>query len=303
MRLSLVICTHNRRALLQKAIDSILRCDFPDGGCEVLVIANACTDDTESYLSAVASRFSGLPVAFSYIAENNKGKSHALNTAIKRASGDVLCFMDDDQVLAKDYLVEAERALLNYPEFDIIGSKILPNWDGSEPGWVHETGPYRIPIKPVPEYDFGDEAVEVLPPMRKPGGGHICVRRTVFSRVGNFSVDYGPCGHNLIGGEDHEFLERAKQQGVRILYMPTLVQFHAVDHDRMKLGYMLRKSFTRSMAATRTSHSGSERFPFYLVNKLVKYSIMALVSIRSARRMFYLVKIAAVLGEWRGLKK
>ena len=49
--LTIVICTHNRAALLERALASLNRAARPQGwDVDLLVVANACTDATASFL-------------------------------------------------------------------------------------------------------------------------------------------------------------------------------------------------------------------------------------------------------------
>jgi hypothetical protein len=41
------------------------------------------------------------------------------------------------------------------------------------------------------------------------GGGSLVLRQGVFNRVGKFSIQLGPKGHNLAGSEDSDFMQRA----------------------------------------------------------------------------------------------
>ena len=50
--ITILICTHNRAELLSRVLDSLNRAKRPPGGAEILVVANACTDDTQAFLDA-----------------------------------------------------------------------------------------------------------------------------------------------------------------------------------------------------------------------------------------------------------
>ena len=51
MQLTIVICTHNRSALLERTLASLNRAHRPANcAINVLVVANACTDDTVAFL-------------------------------------------------------------------------------------------------------------------------------------------------------------------------------------------------------------------------------------------------------------
>ena len=81
--LTLLICTHNRADLLERALASINAAKRPTMPVQVLVAANACADDTveraQAYQAKQAER-GWLPLTL--IEVPTPGKSHALNAAI-----------------------------------------------------------------------------------------------------------------------------------------------------------------------------------------------------------------------------
>lgn len=300
MDIAVVICTHNRAPLLRQTLDTMARARRPDGvRAEVLVVANACSDETPALLSAAQMDPAWRDLPLRWIAEPRSGKSHALNRAIAETDAAALCFIDDDQFVDANFLPSLAEALHAHPEYGILCGRIRPAWDGSEPAWVHATGRYHIPIRPFPEYEFGDAPKEILAGHKLPSGGNITVRSEVFRKVGLFSTELGPQGHNLMGGEDHDFIQRCLAQGVRILYVPGLRQLHALEPERMRTGYMLRKSYLRSLSARRMSGDPPRGLRPYLVIKPVRYGLSALFTLDANRRFHYLIRTAAALGELR----
>ena len=86
---------------------------------------------------------------------------HALNRAVPLVENGILAFVDDDHRVDEDYLVEIYKASRAYSHAGLICGRILADWDGREPAWVHDTGPYRIYPLPVPLYDEGDQPKEI----------------------------------------------------------------------------------------------------------------------------------------------
>lgn len=302
--LTVVICTHNRERLLSRALASLNRAVRPAGKrIDILVIPNACHDATQSMLDAYrqdCDRRGWLPLR--YEAEPRPGKSHALNRAIRLLDSALVAYVDDDHRVDEAFLSSTLAAAERYPGFEIFCGRILPDWDGSEPHWVHETGPYRIYPLPVPRYDQGTEPKPLARDGGLPGGGNVFLRRQVFARVGGFSVDFGPHGHDLGGGEDTEWLERALAAGARIQYVPSVVQYHYVDGGRLTLPYLLRKAYGRSSSVIRLDReqAGGGAVPLYMFRKVASYVGDAMASRSADARRFFLVRIAAALGEIDG---
>ncbi len=302
-RLTVLICTHDRAALLARALDSLQTARRPQGwAVDILVVANACTDDTHDLLNRIAQQTAAdpgsLPVRWQV--EPRPGKAVALNSAIPEVrTADLVAFVDDDQRVHEDYLVAACEAADRWPDFSLFCGRIVPDWDGTEPRWVHEEGRYRIRPRPVPQSGWGDQARELTEADPTPGGGMICVRGSVFQRVGGFAPDLGPVGHDLGGSEDADFIERALRAGERCFYVPEMLQYHHVDRARLRFGFVLRKAFQR--ARTEVLRKGVRSgISLYQVRKLVLYALAALWPPHPARFRYYLVRLAATLGEMAG---
>jgi GT2 family glycosyltransferase len=265
----------------------------------LLVVANACSDGTLDLLRARAARPTeegALPLRF--LAEPRRGKSHALNLALAHLQAPLVAMVDDDHRVDAGYLEAVVAAAAAHPEAELFCGRILPDWDGREPAWVHDTGPWRIYPLPVPRFDQGD-APQVLPrggPV--PGGGNLAFRRALVERVGTFADHLGPFGNNLAGGEDIDWVYRAQGAGAVVRYVPTMIQYHYVDLARLRLSYLVRKAYQRSRATTRVE--GRPGVPAYLWRKAAGYLVHVLLAKDRTRRRHYLVRLGAALGEMSG---
>lgn len=299
-RLAIVVCTYNRSESLLKTLSSIYDCGYsgPEA-IEILVVANNCTDDTVARLETFSAEHQADHVLLRWIEEARAGKSHALNAAISATSNEALCFIDDDQTVEYGFVQALLEGMATYPNDAIYCGRIWPAWDGSEPAWVHTQGRYAIPIRPFPEYDFGPESVVIAPSDRFPSGGNITVRRDVFDTVGSFSVDLGPTGHNLAGGEDHDFIMRAVALGLTIRYLPRVRQLHAIDAERISTNYTLKKSFVRSKANFLLKEKRTFPRP-YMARKIFSHLAQSAFTLDERKRFYFLVRLAASVGELSG---
>ena len=301
LHITVLICTHNRVDLLTRTIAS-LNAARRAKDCEIrlFVVANACTDGTHDYLSAYDTTSGALPLE--WIAEPVPGKSHALNCALPMVTDPVVAFVDDDHRVDTEYLVGITRAARTWPEADLICGRILPDWDGTEPEWVHDDGPFRIFPLPVPRYDQGPTPKQIGLDGSIPGGGNLIVRLDVIRSTGAFLTELGPTGHDLGGAEDLEWVRRAMHRGATLRYAPEVIQYHYVDCERLTLAYLLRKGFQRSKSVMRfqTIKSG---VPLYMWRKIGSYAIKLVLSLRAQERRFYLVRIASSLGEVAGIRE
>ncbi|MGA7180849.1 MAG: sulfatase-like hydrolase/transferase [Thiobacillaceae bacterium] len=301
--LTVLICTHNRAGLLRRALESLQGARRPLlWRVNILVVANACTDTTHLLLQAEkeAGATDGSRYSLDWLAEPRPGKSFALNTAIRRVrSSDIVTFVDDDHRVDENYLVEICQAAETYPDITMFCGRILPEWDGTEPRWVHDEGSYRIRPLPIPRSDGGPAPYELTPHDATPGGGNLFLRGDVFDRAGEFPTELGPRGHDLGGGEDSLFVERALSRGERLMYVPGVLQHHYVDPERLNFTYVLRKAFQRARTGV-ISQRLRTGIPLYQWRKLAQYLLALTFVFSGARLRFFLVRLATTLGEIAG---
>ena len=88
-RVSVVITTYNRAALLPRAIRSVLAQTYED--YELIIVDDCSTDDTPAVMQTFEdSRIRAVRHS------DNMGQSAAVNTGIRQARGEYIAFLDDD---------------------------------------------------------------------------------------------------------------------------------------------------------------------------------------------------------------
>jgi len=303
MQLNVVICTHNRINLLLNAIKSIYSATIPNQiNIRLLVIANACTDNTIVELEKFKQASHANKCIFLNVEpEPRSGKSYALNKALDLINDGFICFIDDDQTVAPDFFESVVNAIVKQPNISIFCGRIFPDWQGDEPSWIFSEGKYRIYPPPIPVFDLGDTPLLIPDECESlPGGGHTIVKKEVFDRIGGFSESLGPIGHNLVGSEDTDFFYRAVNAGEKIYYSPDIKQLHYVDKNRLKTTYLLLKSFQRNRSITASRQDKANHAPLYLYKKLLLILCNILVSFDMNRLRFYLMRFFSTLGEIAG---
>jgi glycosyltransferase involved in cell wall biosynthesis len=106
--LSICILTYNRKALLAKAIDSIIQAEILDNSLvEVIVLDNGSTDDTLHFLTDLKSRF-----ALKVIREEiNMRGSCRFQQLANVAHGDWIIFLGDDDIFDVEALKKLAKIL------------------------------------------------------------------------------------------------------------------------------------------------------------------------------------------------
>jgi glycosyltransferase involved in cell wall biosynthesis len=117
--LSVIIPTWDRANWICEAIDSALQ-QGPPGAIEVIVIDDGSTDNT----AAVLRQRYQQKIVYRRLAQR-KGVSHARNLGVAMASGELLAFLDSDDIWLPGKL-DAERDIFNrYPQAEVVISDSL----------------------------------------------------------------------------------------------------------------------------------------------------------------------------------
>lgn len=295
MRITVILCTYNRCQSLQRSLSRAAALVLPQSvEWEILVVDNNSNDQTRKTVEEFSGRYPG---RFRYLFEPRPGKSHALNTGIREARGDILAFIDDDVVVHPDWLQNLTSALHN-GEWAGAGGRILPEWNCSLPRWLspesrHAAGPL-VAFHPAPE------AGEIF---EAPIGTNMAFRKEMFEKYGSFRIDLGPRPGSELRNEDTEFGERLLAAGERLRYEPSALVYHPVSENRLKRAYFLAWWFNKGEANIRQFgvRPGTKYrivgIPLYLLRRFAKWTVKWLVSLDPAERFSNRLNAWENLGE------
>lgn len=111
--ISVVLPVHNEASRITHKIKNLIELDYPRDKLQILVIGDACTDDTLERARAAAGemRMQVIPLA------ERAGKAAALNAGLQRADGDIVVFTDAGIILEPQSL----RRLVAHFEDPAVG--------------------------------------------------------------------------------------------------------------------------------------------------------------------------------------
>ena len=284
MKVSVLVCTYNRADALVASLRSLAQLSVPpDLTWEVLVVDNNSKDQTRAVAESFSAEFPG---RFRYIFEARQGKSYALNTGIKGATGDILAFTDDDATVDPRWLQELTSAI---ERFDCVGAggKIVPVWTFPRPDWLVLDGPHKL-MDAVVSLDLGSEPRPVRTAVY---GVNMAFRREAFQKYGDFRKDLGPTVGNEVRGEDSEFCRRLLKAGETLVYVPGAIVYHPVEKKRMEKRYFQVWYLGRGRASVREGGIPPEAVryfgvPRYLIASFCR-NLLKWFFCPGARRRFY----------------
>jgi len=123
---SVIVPTYNRRETIQAAIASVQRQTFADW--ELIVVDDGSTDDTAALIEGTDPRLV-------LIRQKNQGVNAARNTAMLRARGRYIAFLDSDDEWLPHHLELSVAFFRAFPGEDFLSGEFSE--DGGSGGLVH----------------------------------------------------------------------------------------------------------------------------------------------------------------------
>jgi glycosyltransferase involved in cell wall biosynthesis len=282
---------------LQRAVASVLP-QLTDE-TELVVVDNASTDDT----SAVAAQLAAANPAVKVSRESELGLSAARNTALKKARGQYVLFLDDDATVEPGWLAAYQRFLSAPPSEKIAvvgGAEFTIEYEISPPSCTNHMK------NPDATFDRGGS------PMRLPYrdsllGCNIAYSREAALTAGMFDTQLGRKGSQMMSREESDLNLRLQDAGYEIWWLPGAAIRHFMPASRGKFCALMRARFDdgRSIAIQRlkSRRPGWDR-GFYRVGRIVGTPFHMLVSLLAAlftvpwrhRRMGYLLRTVLIAG-------
>jgi glycosyltransferase involved in cell wall biosynthesis len=234
---SVIICAHNPRSnYLERVLDGLRAQTLPLDEWELLLIDNASDQP-------LAGRFdlSWHPHA-RHVHEPQLGLAFARQRGMQEAAGSVLVFVDDDNLLAPDYLAEALRITDEWPKLGVWGGSIVPEFEVEPPPRLRKfLGCLALREVKSPIWANVPSCSEA-----EVWGAGMCVRAEIgrayrhhFER--SKIVITGRRGRSgLASSEDIELCYVACDAGYGMGLFPTLVVTHLIPKERLDQRYIWR---------------------------------------------------------------
>jgi cellulose synthase/poly-beta-1,6-N-acetylglucosamine synthase-like glycosyltransferase len=232
---SVVIATRNRAALLAETLEALAAQTWPRDRFEIVVADNDSSDGTFVMVDAARRRPEAPEIRYLHVA--TRGKSHAVNAALKEARGDLLALTDDDVLPEPGWIAGVARAF-DDPRVDFVAGRIVPRWEVAPPSWM---SPALYGVLAVPDNGDVRRAIRLNDDGAViPIGANMAMRKAVVDRIGGLRADLGKLEGTLRTGEDHELFLRMLHAGYRGSYEPSALVRHFVPRARLVRSYFRR---------------------------------------------------------------
>ncbi|MGB7273210.1 MAG: glycosyltransferase family 2 protein [Geitlerinemataceae cyanobacterium] len=260
IKISAIICTHNRSEYLGAAIDSLLAQNFQtqdSNSFEVVVVDNGSIDRTRA---VVEER---LPhPRLRYVWEPTLGLSVARNTGARETQSPILAYLDDDAVASPHWLQTLYDAYQNNDKLAVAGGRVTLLWpEGVQPPvWLSPGLAGNLGA-----YDLGETLTYIDNPGLTPRGLNYSIRRIFLESVGGFDPNLGRVGTKLLSNEELMMTEMALKRGWQVAYIPEALVAHNVAIDRLARSWFLQRGWWQGISECYreqlSDRSGLKQFP------------------------------------------
>ena len=110
-RVSIIIPTYNRAGMLVECLGSVFAQTYTD--YEIIVVDDGSTDHTEELIKPTLSRII-------YFKHENRGNAAARNSGLDIAKGELIAFLDSDDIWLPDKLRREVDYLDQHPDVDMV---------------------------------------------------------------------------------------------------------------------------------------------------------------------------------------
>jgi len=234
---SVIICAHNPRPhFLQRVLQALREQLLPKEEWELLLVDNGSTEPLSERVD-----LSWHPHG-RHLREMTPGLTPARVRGILEAKGELLVFVDDDNVLRSDYLTHASAIAAEHPEVGVWSGNVRLEFEEPPPEWTRAYWPW-LTAREV------SQDVRSRPDLHAPNnpyGAGMCVRREV-GLIYHDQLQKSPIrrlldrsGHALISGGDTDIALTAGDMGMEVGLFARLELKHLIPPERLTEQYLLR---------------------------------------------------------------
>jgi hypothetical protein len=302
--ISVIICTHNpREDYLPRVLNALRAQILPPSDWELLLVDNASEKPLAGRID-----LSWHPNA-RYLREEKAGLTHARLRGIAESGGELLIFVDDDNVLKADYLETCLKISADYPQLGAWGGSCIPEFEVEPPAelrpWLAGLVIEKLSTSVWAKLPRGGEAL--------PAGAGMVVRRKQAAHYREqvlhdpMRQTLGRSGKKLGGGEDSDMALCGFYLGLGTGRFPELELTHLIPAQRLSLKYLegIHEGFGYAQIVVNSLYKPQQSAGKFLQGGmrifLLNILLFAVGKSRAERR----IRLAEEKGRWRarrGLK-
>jgi GT2 family glycosyltransferase len=227
-RITVVVCTYNGARTIRDCLEGLRKLEYPN--FEVIVVNDGSRDET----AAIASEYD-----FRLINTEQRGLSHARNTGLAAATGEIVAYLDDDAYPDPHWLSYLAITFQSTLHAGLGGPNIAPPGDGPIAECVA-----NAPGNPT-HILLSDQEAEHIP------GCNMAFRKSCLEAIGGFDPQY------RVAGDDVDVCWRLQQRGWTLGFSPAAVVWH---HRRNSIRAFWRQQYGYGKAEALLERKWPEKY-------------------------------------------
>jgi glycosyltransferase involved in cell wall biosynthesis len=240
--ISIIIPCCNSERFLERTLNSVLKQDYPP--LEVIAVDDGSTDGTRDILK----RYPAVRV-LSHPRGGNRGVAASMNLGVTEAQGELIAFMDHDDLWAPQKLRKQNALLEQYPDIGFVYTKVKV---------IDENDVELFAVEQDEEGFVGPEELLLRCSIRT--SSSVLLRKELFAETGPFRTDIFSADHDM-------WLKMAEI--TRFALLPEYLTFH-------------RKHTTQLTASRKIWEDG-----FIILNEAVKRYPYSFSCVRKRRAVLH----------------
>ena len=237
--LSVVLCTHNPRSdYFHRCLSALRNQLLPSNQWELVIVDNRSEEPVAGRVEISWHPYGSI------VREENLGLTPARLRGIRESTGDLLVFVDDDNVLDPDFLETARGIMEQRCHLGSWSGQCRPEFEQPPPEWTRRYWG-NLSIR-----EFSRDAWSNLPRLAAtmPYGAGLCVRRNValhyleLHESGKRLFQFDRSGKSLLSGGDNDLAACACDLGLGVGIVASLKLTHLIPPERLTVDYLTRLS-------------------------------------------------------------
>ncbi len=245
VKYSIIIPTCHKE-MIERCLKYIAELKQPKFEYEVIVIQNSSDENIKEIVDGYVSRIQNLRFCY----ESNLGIIHSRHRGIVESNGEILCYLDDDSFVDKDWLVEIEKTFNENVDAVLVGGNNLPLFETSPPKWLKyfwkETS-YGKYLSELSLIDFYKNKMKI--PAWFVFGCNFIIKKSVLLEYKGFNPDtYNQDMIKYRGDGETALSCKLNKSGHVAYFNPKIKIHHFVPKSRMTLEYFKKRGFCQGIS-------------------------------------------------------
>jgi len=265
MDVSVIVPTHDPDAgRLRRTLAGLRAQTLPVGLWETVLVDNASSDPIVPDAWAEVA-----PSNLRIVSEPSLGLTAARRRGFRESLAPLFVLVDDDNVLAPDYLEHVVRLFAAHPEVGALGGRSLPEFQQPPRGELREFLPLlalrdpgnepRISRGLRPNGAVANEYPAAAAPIGAGMGIRGAAARQWLEGAGNGAGISDRRGGDLSSGGDNDIVLTVMEHGWEVAYFPELRLIHLIPAGRLEAPYLgrLNRGIQKSWMQVLTKHAAN----------------------------------------------